>query len=304
MNPEVQFVNELPIPQTNALIYRELYEYEQLFRRLAHAALVAKAGAQWKGSLPAGLLPELKKRLSNLSSRIHLNCENSKNPVWITTMEELRTIMTMDSIWQIVHEFSGFEKAFLASKLSEVIEIRNVIGHNRATTADTLSIWRGIATSLKPGLAEFKTSLLYRSDDEVHLQTVEHNNPVAIYYSKRCQDSDTQSFQPMLSEGKYFYSLTHLPVDTDGDYVRVAGLLEAFRNDAENVLCFMINKSGNEFSVVWPKALTGQAHEQIVDTFLTNSRRLWTCTIYQEQSAAYVCDPQIWFYENQTPSRE
>ena len=53
MKTNVQFFSELPFPETNELVYRELYEYEQLFRRLAHAALVAKAGAQRAGVLQA-----------------------------------------------------------------------------------------------------------------------------------------------------------------------------------------------------------------------------------------------------------
>jgi hypothetical protein len=108
----IQFVSELPFPETNSLIYRELYEHEQLFRRLAHAALVVKAGMQWGGLLPAGLLSELKKRLGRLTNRIHLNCENSRNPVWITTMEELQAILTMDSVWPIVREFTGYQRPF------------------------------------------------------------------------------------------------------------------------------------------------------------------------------------------------
>jgi hypothetical protein len=236
----VQFVSELPFPDTNALLYRELYEYEQLLRRLAHAALVAKAGVKWGGLLPVGLLPELKKRLSNLSNRIHLHCENSRNPVWITTMEELRTILTMDSIWPIVREFSGYQKALLEGKLSEAIEIRNVIGHNRATTSDTVVVWRGIATSLRPGLDAFKTSLLYRGGDEVHLETDQCTNAVVAFYSERCRGNDWSRFQPMLSESKYFYSLTHLPVDTDGDRVRTAALLEVFESAGQNVFCFMV----------------------------------------------------------------
>ena len=32
-------------------------------------------------------------RLASLSNRIGLNCENSRNPFWITAMEELRTIL-------------------------------------------------------------------------------------------------------------------------------------------------------------------------------------------------------------------
>ena len=110
MNANVQFVSELPFPETNALVYRELYEYEQLFRRLAHAALVAKAGVKWEDVLPDGLLRKWKGRLNSLSNRIYLNCENSRNPIWITTMEDLQAILTMDSIWPFVHEFSGYEK--------------------------------------------------------------------------------------------------------------------------------------------------------------------------------------------------
>jgi hypothetical protein len=63
----------------------------------------------------------------------------------------------------------------------------------------------------------------------------------------------------------------------------------------------MINKSGNEFQVVWPKTLDEKGHEQIVDSFLKSAQLVWTHTPYQEQSAAYVCDPQIWFYENRKP---
>jgi hypothetical protein len=300
---EIQFVAELPFPEINSLLYRELYEYEQLFRRLAHAALVAKAGANWGGLLPAGLLSELKKRLSNLPNRIHLSCENSRNPVWITTMEELRTILTMDSIWSIVREFSGYQKTFLEGKLSDVIEIRNVIGHNRATSTDTLVVWRGIATSLRPGLDAFKASLLYRSGDEVHLENKSASQCVVALYSDRCRDNDWSRFQPMLSESKYFYALTHLPVDTDGDRVRTAALLEAFE-PAKHVFCFMINKSGNEFSVVWPKMHADPEHEQIMSTFWSCAPYVWTHTAYEDQSSAYVCDPQIWFYENQRPAKE
>jgi hypothetical protein len=160
MNTSVQFVSKILFPETNALIFRELFEYEQLFRRLAHAALVAKAGVQWAGSLPTALLPELKKRLNNLRNRIDLNCENNRNLIWITTMKELRTILTMDSTWSIVGEFSGCQKTFLESKLPEAIEIRNVIGHNRATTPDTMAVWRGnqdihdLADFLKGGALE------------------------------------------------------------------------------------------------------------------------------------------------------
>src|SRR5450759_245263 len=161
-------------------------------------------------------------------------------------MEELGTILTMDSVWPIVREFSGYQKTFLEGKLSEAIEIRNVIGHNRATTADTVAVWRGIATSLKPGLDAFKASLLYRSGDEVHLETEQPDSAVVAFYSECCQDNDWSQFQPMLSESKYFYALAPLPVDTDGDWVRAAGLLEAFESIAQNVFCFMVNKTGNE----------------------------------------------------------
>jgi hypothetical protein len=304
MNADVQFVNELPFPETNALIYRELYEHEQMFRRLANAALVAKAGAKWESTLPEGLLPKLQGRLENLSNRIYLNCENSRNPIWITTMEQLRAILTMDSILPIVQEFSGYQKAFLVTKLSEVIEIRNIIGHNRATTPDTLTIWRGIAASLKPGMDAFKGMLLYSEEEMVYLETEEHSNPVAAYYSQRCRAKGQSGFQPLLSESRYFYSLAHLPVDTDRDWVRAAGLFDAFKNVAPYIFCFMINKSGNEFQVVWPKTLDEKGHEQIVDSFLRNAQQVWTHTRYQEQSAAYVCDPQIWFYENRKPRRE
>jgi hypothetical protein len=179
-----------------------------------------------------------------------------------------------------------------------------VVGHNRAATADTLAIWRGIATSLRPRLDGFKAGLLYRSGDEIHLETEQPDDAVVALYSQRCRGNDWSEFQPTLSESRYFYSLTHLPVDTDGDWVRAAGLLEAFESIAERVFCFMVNKTGNEFSVVWPKILSQREHQEILETFWSSARRIWTHTPYEDQSPAYVCDPQIWFYENQTPIKE
>jgi hypothetical protein len=85
---------------------------------------VAKAGVKWEDVLPDGLLRKWRGRLNNLSNRIYLNCENSRNPIWITTMEDLQAILTMDSIWSIVHEFSGYEKAFFINKLSEITAVR------------------------------------------------------------------------------------------------------------------------------------------------------------------------------------
>jgi hypothetical protein len=300
LNTNIQFVFELPFPEANALVYREVYEFEQLLRRLAYAALMAKGGGQWTGLFPSGLFSELEKRSANLSSRIHLNCENSGNLLWLATMKELLAILSMDSIWPIVRELSGYQKTFFQKELSDAIEIRNLIADNRAATSDTVAVWREVATSLMPGMEAFKANLLYQEDWVHHVGAPNNSAPAVAFYHEHCRACDWMNFQEMLSESAHFYAVTQLPdFNTDGDWVRADVLLKQFDNVAQNVLCFLINKTGNEFSVVWPKFLPKQEHGRIMDAFRRSAQEIWTHTAYQEQSAAYLCNPQIWFYENQ-----
>lgn len=109
--PAVIFRDELPVPTTNIIIYEHLYVREQWFRRVALAGLMARYGSTWKSALPSELMGELKRRLKQLEGRVHLDCENSDNAIWLLTLDELRLVLLADSTWPSVKQLTGLPGA-------------------------------------------------------------------------------------------------------------------------------------------------------------------------------------------------
>jgi hypothetical protein len=108
----------------------------------------------------------------------------------------------------------------------------------------------------------------------------------------------------MLSESQYFYSLTRLPADPFDHYLRLAQFLDEMKHCEDAVLAVLVNKSGDEFTLTWPKAVSEAEHELVVRFFFTAHAHAWTETEYSMQSASALCDPRIWFYENRRPAEE
>lgn len=297
------FRDELPLPEANLLAYEQIYVLEQWLRRLAYASLMARHGAAWRGALPARLAGDLKRRLRQLSGRVYLDCENSDNVIWLLTLEELRDVLLADGTWPIVKSLTGLPREMLAVKLSELREIRNVVGHSRAVSANTTLLTSGIAVSLQTGIESLKTQLLYdvgriyigREDFEL--------DRVRDRFDEAMSRNDWSTFQAALVEGEYFFSLIRLPVAPFGAYLGVKALLEEMKPLAHEVLAVLVNRAGDEFTLTWPKRSGNPVHERIMRFFFT-MRQVWTETPYESQSASAICDPRIWFYENRRPRLE
>lgn len=302
VSEEISFDGEMPFPENNMVIYREIYIIEQWLRRITYAAMVAKHGKNWPSIIPPKLCKELKSRLADLRDRVHLDCENSNNIVWLSTLRELRQLLTIESIWPVVKVLTGYNRNFISSKVDELREIRNVIGHNRAVTHRTLTIWRGISTSLRHGIETFKSKLLYSEGDIIHLGDSE--DIAAKFFHLRTRNNDWSKFQPVFSESEYFYSLTHLPVESFSRYVRASKILDTYRSLEHVILAILINKTGDEFTITWPKTASVDDHRSIIGAFLKSAKSGWTKTSYITQSPKFICDPRIWFYENQIPIQE
>ena len=302
VSDDISFDREMPFPENNIVIYREVYIIEQWLRRIEYAAMIAKHGKSWLDIIPPKLCNELKSRLANLRDRVYLDCENSDNIIWLSTLGELQQLFAIESIWPVVEVLTGYKRNFISSRIDELREIRNVIGHNRAVTHRTLTIWRGISTSLRHGIETFKSKLLYSEDDMLHLGVSE--DTVAKIFHLKIRNNDWSKFQPVFSESEYFYSLTHLPVKPFDRYVRVSSILDTYRSLGHLILAILINKTGDEFTITWPKTASVDDHRSIIDKFLESARRVWTTTDYMSQSPKFICDSMIWFYENQKPIQE
>ena len=110
-------------------------------------------------------------------------------------------------------------------------------------------------------------------------------------------------YQCYMSLYKDIYSLVTLPVTREGSYPVAARLLEAFRDVLEFILAFTINKSGDEYCVLIPRAIHEDAIKRVIDIFIPEPQ-VWADTEFEEQSPKYICNPKIWFYENRQPSEE
>jgi hypothetical protein len=300
------FRDELPIPTANLTIYREIYSLEQWMRRIAYAALLARFGPNWRGSLPGELASTLKGRLRQLNGRVHLDCENSDNGIWLLTLEELEGVLLADSTWPLVKRLTRLPRRVLESKLSEVREIRNLIGHNRAAGPTTLLIAEAAAASLRAGIDHFKAELLYDDDSKIHLGGFEENLVAGVpsQYARLEDSGDWGYFQSMLSESDYFFALTRLPFEPFGTYLGIKKFLGRFELVAHHVLAILVNKQGDEFTVVWPKNSSEAVHASVLRFFFDHHDYAWTETPYESQSPSTVCNPWVWFYENSPPRRE
>lgn len=211
-----------------------------------------------------------------------------------------------ESTWPTVRQLTDFPKEVLKSKLSEIREIRNVIGHSRAIGGRAELLVTAAASALVTGIEKFKTNLLYAEPLEVHIGHPEEYEAKSVpaRFAEMTANNDWSTFQPMLSEGKYFFSLTRLPVEPFSHFVGVRSLLTRCGSIYNDLLAIMVNKVGDELTtLVWPKQAKVEVHERVLNFFFENHNRIWVEVPYPEQAPAAICDPAIWFYENERPQQ-
>jgi hypothetical protein len=173
---------------------------------------MAQYGSGWQQAIPGELAGDLKHRLRHLSGRVHLDCENSDNVIWLLTLEELGDVLLAERLWPMVRSLSRLPKRVFESRLVELREIRNVVGHNRAVSPNTALLTAGIAVALASGIEHFKTQLLYDDDGTILFGSPEEGGVPGLF-SKMEARCDPKALQVMLTEGDHFYSLTRLPIE-------------------------------------------------------------------------------------------
>lgn len=295
---EIQFDEEIAFPKKNLVIYQRIYNIELWIRRIVYTSLMAKFGTNWVGVLPNELSKNLKSRLHSLSGRVHLDCENSNNIIWLTNMDELVQILTMKSLWSMVKDFTGYNYKVIKSKLDELREIRNVISHNRAVTTKTLTIFNGLSTSIEHGISNFKKNIMYEGG-EISLDASD-DNIADTFFHEKSSTVDLGKCQHFLEDKKYFYNVVRLPVPPWDYFFDVEFILRSFQSVDKSLLAIFINSSCEEFQIIWSKNIPKDESDKIIDIFfeIAWSDDILTDSDYDEQSAKFICDPKIWFYLN------
>lgn len=303
----LEFRDDVPFSTENSVGYRELFVFEQWLRRFTHTALMARVGPRILGGLPAALVQDLKARVSALPSRMHLGVETADEPLWTTTLEELRDLLLSDSLFPIVRELTGYHRPTLGSKLGEIREIRNVIGHNRAVSEKTIRILEADLLSLEDGISAFKHSMFLDRRPPTSSLKDDRGRSLEGHLARRARRSALPIPREalILAESKYFFFAAVVPREPfagdSGTYAEIGSwvhgqtTLRHFARVMHLVVAFALPRRGGCFTVIWPKMSTDVEHREIVDAFLGALEVIWTDEEYSEQDPRFICNPKFWF---------
>jgi hypothetical protein len=308
----LEFKDEMLIPNINAEVYNQVYELENWFRRICLTAYMKEFGADWINHIPSPFLKSFRGKFNTSQDLLHLDIQGDDNLIWMATHGELMQLLAQSEVSAQVRLLTGFTQTALSQKLDELRYIRNIMAHNRAFSETTLVIVRGLIASLMQGVQFFKRQMLYQVNNDETLMgrlfddDVEagfFDNEVSRYLIEREHNYNTRRNQVYIALYKDIYSLISLPVDREGVYPSAARLLEAYKNALEYILAFTLNKTGTEYCVLVPTVTPLDHIKRIINIFMPEPS-IWTNTEFEQQNPKYICNPKIWFYENQLPLEE
>lgn len=308
----LEFKDEMLIPSINGEVYYQVYELENWFRRICLTAYMKEFGTDWINHIPRPIYKSIRSNFNKSQDLLHLDIQGDDNLIWMATHGELMQLLTQNEVSAQVRLLTGFTQAALSQKLDELRYIRNVLAHNRAFSETTLIIVRGIITSLMQAVQFFKKQVLYDTNNTKKLigklfrrdvGTRFFDNDVSRYLVMRERKYEPYKFQVYITLYEDIYSLISLPVDREGFYPVAARLLEEYREVLESILAFTINKSGDEYCVLIPRAIPEDVIKRAIDIFIPEPQ-IWANTEFEQQSPKYICNPKIWFYENRQPTEE
>ncbi|MGB9856475.1 MAG: hypothetical protein ACPLKS_08075 [Caldisericum exile] len=291
----LKFKDEIVIPKVNVDLYISLYEIENWFKRICYIAYVFKYGQNWIRAFPPEFINKFKNRYNAIKNLLYLDAQLDDNLIWMSTLGELSQLILHESVIPFVETLTGLSKENLKNKIDEIRNIRNLLAHNRALSETTATIFQGITASFRIAIDNFKNYFIYEIGKI--LFDNENNDPINLYFQKRIKENDWSKFQAFIAKSEYFYSLVCLPVAPFGRFVSISKLFNEYKNEMDKILAFLINKEGDEYSILIPYNIEKELIINIIEIFLKKSD-VWTKTPYIKQHPKYICDPKVWFYEN------
>ena len=302
----LDFKRDIPFPEINLVIYNEIYYVEQWLRRILFFAMFFRYGPEWIRSIPPNIRTDLDKRRGYTNGKIHLDCENSSNSIWLTTLDELSQLITAQGLAPILDKLIRIPQDVLKQKINVLREVRNVIGHNRAATKNTWLLLGKAIETLNEGIRHFKNELYDGRNITEFFDTLDSTEESVYQESKAifeyCASKPVPEKRRMILFGKeHFYELGSCLAEdpTLEDYrqnVNISRLLDEFEDLDARILAFRLSFKGLEFSVLWPKNVQNEIHFLIIDRFFKSQQNIWDGEQYGKQSPKYICDPKIWIY--------
>lgn len=307
---KVIFKDEIPVSLYNPTVYDKTFIIETWFRRIVFVALMIKYGNQWTAFLPDKDKKGYYKNLDRSEENPILACSESNNMLWFTTISYLTDIISNKAVKDIIFDMTKVTPAKITNDIDKLKDIRNIVAHNRIITIETLQSFNIVYKSMINVIENFKSWFLYQRDYRIYFEDEEFEDKAIYYFNKQMRDNDWSYFQAFIAVKNNFYSITQLPCkfppgyNNNDVYLDIKVLLEKYSPVHNSVMGFFINKTGDEYSVQWPKhvSIDKDIQLEIIDIFHRNKYEIWTSTKYAQQDEKYVCNPLIWFYENHQPN--
>lgn len=149
--------------QTESLIgYARLFQLENWFRELVYLETKAHFGNQWwaeaEQALSRSASPGIPADKSLRGDKKHPHMATPENdPLWFLSFDSLLKVVFDDQLWSLFEPYLT-TKELLQAKFTEILPIRNRIGHNRKLHEDDLDRLRRLLRDLDQGFWRFCTS--------------------------------------------------------------------------------------------------------------------------------------------------
>jgi len=286
------------IPHANLRGYELIYSAETWLRRMALAALIVTHGPAWEVAIGDNLRKQLQKQSTWNASRWYLGVESGEELLWSTTNSQLSAILRLSSIQDALRDLTQMSGEVLALHLDNIARIRNALAHSRALSPSAIKVLEGDLVVVNAAIRQFFTTTLY-ARVEIHLDpTTGLLAPLVRAVERTLHQNPKQQF--FVATTPHFIQMTRLPVPPFGRWPKISRVKEELQPIVPWLLSCIVNLSGDEFSLVLPRATEMDDLLPIVDRFarVAASPDYWTTVPPESQDPAYSCWPRIWFYEN------
>jgi len=243
-----------------------------------------------------------------LRARLYFGNENNLNLLWLLTIEELKRICLTQAIWPFIKKMTDFNEIEFTENLESLRIIRNIIGHNRATTEKTQDLCEVCIKYFWKGIEFFRQEMGLTFDMPEELEEIipeEYERDIRTgplkELAKFVPDGGlVGNFQ--LKETEYFRMITFdNNFDHTPEWVDVYEVLKIFEKFEPNILAITIMIDGIFCTVIWQKSIPIEQQQNIVRTAVDFGRTAWTDTRYKDQNPRFLGDPKIWFYKSTYP---
>jgi len=299
----LEFKNEMLIPKLNGEIYYGVYELENWLKRICFTTYFLNYGPDWPNEISSELKEGLNGNKKQNEKMMHLGGRIGNNMIWSANLSQLIDLFENGKVREQVKNIIDISFDSFRNDLYKLKNIRNLLAHNLALSRKTKTIYQGVYESLQYVIKTFKKEYIYRTRE---IKDQDFSDEICKYFNEKMKDNDWSEFQAIITNEGKIYSIVCLPVERNGcfkNYIHTKKLIKTYSSEEKDIISFKINKTGDEYGILFTSKSDKNTIEDIIDLFVFDPN-FWSGKPYHKQNPRYACYPKIWYYENGSPDFE